>query len=897
MRTKLIFIFIFILSLTSYSFADDSGIVNIESHYTVTIHSANGLVDTDIIGKNNQTDAYVVLYKITKGEYWELCEIAHTQVTNDSRAPKWEESFEISLNTNEYFDDMLVARVVDRDKKKNRDQDLGYVALYCNKENKRQKEPLGEIVQRGSHTIRDPYNDFSKALKRGRGFLNFTIVKKPRSFYLKSYGGKKPDEALKDPLLSLLDVKVKTYFHPQSIYDGQIINQTPNYQEKLTEGDTVTFTVARLKKVIIPDFSKMKYPQALIRAQTLGLSKGYKTEKPTTDPRKNEYIAEQSLKVGRTVSLPAVLNLVVYKYEEPDPVPFPDLVGMSYIEAIRTLRNSGLRPGRVTRQAYDADTGEVISTNPSRKDETELMPNTPVSLVIAAPDMLGLTMAFPIEKKPGEVITLDFDKHEKYYVKFKSDISGYIRIKGPDGNEKLPMSGDIFTDGTTKVAMYSNWKDRRSFRVIPRDYIAELEWDTMTRKDGNAKVSFIYELIPEMDEFEINDTIYDAAYIFAGVRNETAIFPGDDVDWLVYEADADGYLRLNIDSVPDDEIKHYFMFKIYEEGTDVNLHKHETLPVSVKVFQGKKYFIRISILGVDRSIKTFGTTFDLVLEKDSTEPNDSFEKACEIEGNYSGEFYLMGKGEDDFFKLIPPQGADHVRITVEHPEWDMSPRLYWGRSPEELKDSDYCTPKREEHPCNIELNSSEPLYLKLWNDLAHIFSDEPFELNIAYPNDRDGSVDYAKKAYIELVDGNYEKSISLYKKAIELYEDSRYWHDMGMAYFNQKKWEDAKKCFEKAISIKPDYYLAHKSLGSVYGELKDYNASLTEFNTALSLNQDDPMLYYNIARSYEGIYNSDNSKTGALNEALGFSKKALNEIPDNEKVKKQYNRIKQKVSK
>ena len=38
--------------------------------------------------------------------------------------------------------------------------------------------------------------------------------------------------------------------------------------------------------------------------------------------------------------------------------------------------------------------------------------------------------------------------------------------------------------------------------------------------------------------------------------------------------------------------------------------------------------------------------------------------------------------------------------------------------------------------------------------------------------------------------------------------------------------------------------------------------------------------------TYEGMHISDNSNTEALNEALQFSEKALNKIPDNEKVKK-----------
>lgn len=537
-----------------------------------------------------------------------------------------------------------------------------------------------------------------------------------------------------------------------------------------------------------------------------------------------------------------------------------------------------------------------------------------------------------------------------------------------------------------------------------------------------------------MDPAEPNDTIDEATNIVAGVRNDIAIYPGEEEDWFTYTADADGYLRLTIEDVPD-AIDHAFMFKVYEEGSDTNLHAGDYLPVSLKVFKGKKYFIKISILGRDRSPETFGVTFDLVLEKDPTEPNDTIKTAYPLEGDYSGIFYFMGKAEDDWLKAYPPKWARYMVISTKHPEYLMTPRIYWGRTEEELKNTTYI--HHDTYPATILIDSSAPYYLHMCNEHPLQYSDEPFDLSISYfpgsdinnkntsqetaipikinepapfvlapasnedwfsfntngkqelfvgilnmvtdknircqllngqgegieriilsdetennklivpgagkyylqvkfdyPNvsshremaltlmdrnnldalaetdeepvtepdqkeeisDREKSIELAQKAYEHLKKSEYPQSIDLFNQAIKLYEDQRYWHDMGIAYFSQKKWEDAKKCFEKAISIEPNYYLAHKSLGSVYGELKDYNASLTELNTALSLKRDDPMLYYNIARSYEGIYNSDNSNTDALKEALQYSEKALNKIPDNEKVKKQYTRIKQKIS-
>jgi hypothetical protein len=44
------------------------------------------------------------------------------------------------------------------------------------------------------------------------------------------------------------------------------------------------------------------------------------------------------------------------------------------------------------------------------------------------------------------------------------------------------------------------------------------------------------------------------------------------------------------------------------------------------------------------------------------------------------------------------------------------------------------------------------------------------------------------------------------------------------------------------------------------------------------------------------MHTKNKNNTKALNEALQYSEKALNQMPDNEKAKKQYTRIKQKLS-
>jgi len=1040
MKIRLIFVIIsFLFTCTLSSQAQEGKDF---PSYEITIKSAKGLMETDA-GMNNKTDPYAILYSLQNAgdDRYLLREIGRTAVIQDTNNPRWNYTAKFTPQNPLEITDKFLIRVVDEDKKMPRDLDIGLFQF------KYTHDVDDKIIQSDNYdsNIMDLWKEFRLLSPRAiyntitfqkvrPGTVTVGIKKIHTNVTVPNFAGQRWDQIQSriqnDTSLSLA---YKAQIVTDDTKDGIILSQNPASGTSVKYGSTVGLSVGQIQKISIPGFTNMLFTDVLLRLRSLNLSIGNKTYEETSNPRLQGKIAGQSPAPGTTVKVPASIDITVFKYVQPEPVDFPDIIGLTYHEAYNKLGDGGLSVGTVKKKPVDDKSGVVVETNPVWQEGMTLPPGTRVSMVLAAPELLGMSMAFPIAKQPGEMITLDFNKAKEYYLKLTVDQKGYVRFLDPEGSQKLPLSGDFFIPGEETIASYSSWDDRRIFKVLPQEYYMKFSWTNMvTKTKDNAIVKFKYEIVPEMDPVEPNDTIDEATNIIAGVRNDIAIYPGEESDWFTYTADADGYLRLTIEDVPD-EIEHAFMFEVYEDGSDEDLHTAEYLPVSVKVFKDKKYFIRVHILGKDRSTKTFGITMDLELEKDPTEPNDTIETAYPLEGDYSGIFYFMGKGEHDWFKAYPPKWARYLVISARHSESLMIPRVYWGRTEEELKNSDYV--KIAGYPVTIPIDSTEPYYLHTYNEHILKYSDIPFDLNISYfpgsdinkkntsletaaplninepeafvlappgnrdwfsfsangdqelfvdipnmvdedikcqlldgqgevitsimlsdkagnnkiivpkagkyylqvyfdyPNisshqemalklmdknnldsaenqeeeplkeidqeevsDRQRSIDLAKIAYEHLKKSEYQQSIDLYNQAIELYEDQRYWHDMGIAYFNQKKWEDAKNCFEKAISVEPNYYIAHKSLGSVYGELKDYEASLKEFKEALSLKRDDPMLYYNIARSYEGLHISDNSNTKALKEALQFSEKALNKLPDNEKVKIQYDRIKQKIS-
>jgi tetratricopeptide (TPR) repeat protein len=63
--------------------------------------------------------------------------------------------------------------------------------------------------------------------------------------------------------------------------------------------------------------------------------------------------------------------------------------------------------------------------------------------------------------------------------------------------------------------------------------------------------------------------------------------------------------------------------------------------------------------------------------------------------------------------------------------------------------------------------------------------------------------------------------------------DPKTWNNLGVLYFNEGSFEDARQCFEKSISFCPQYYDALFNLRDTCRELGDYRAA-AEFERVLS---------------------------------------------------------------
>ena len=73
---------------------------------------------------------------------------------------------------------------------------------------------------------------------------------------------------------------------------------------------------------------------------------------------------------------------------------------------------------------------------------------------------------------------------------------------------------------------------------------------------------------------------------------------------------------------------------------------------------------------------------------------------------------------------------------------------------------------------------------------------------------------------------------------------------LGNSYLLQKKFSQAQRAYETLIDLEPDNPLGYFRLGSLHQQLKQYEAALTNFEKALSLNSQLLEVFINIVRVY-----------------------------------------------
>jgi tetratricopeptide (TPR) repeat protein len=95
----------------------------------------------------------------------------------------------------------------------------------------------------------------------------------------------------------------------------------------------------------------------------------------------------------------------------------------------------------------------------------------------------------------------------------------------------------------------------------------------------------------------------------------------------------------------------------------------------------------------------------------------------------------------------------------------------------------------------------------------------------------------------------------MYREALETYKsgppDSPVLaNKIGIAYHQMLDLEDARKYYERAVKLRPEYAEAINNLGTIYYARKSYRRSITQYKKALRLTPDSASILSNLGTAY-----------------------------------------------
>ncbi len=157
---------------------------------------------------------------------------------------------------------------------------------------------------------------------------------------------------------------------------GTIVEQDPRADEQVKQGRTLYLTITRSEAPIfkMPELKDVSLRQAEAILSSYGLKMGQQIFKP--DLAKNAVlsmmISGHEIKAGQDVAKGSVIDLIVGDGLGNTNVTVPDLLGLSYAEALFVLKGSSLNVGSVFYQGNISDTlnATIYSQNPMPQDSS-----------------------------------------------------------------------------------------------------------------------------------------------------------------------------------------------------------------------------------------------------------------------------------------------------------------------------------------------------------------------------------------------------------------------------------------------------------------------------------------------------------------------------------------------
>jgi tetratricopeptide (TPR) repeat protein len=127
---------------------------------------------------------------------------------------------------------------------------------------------------------------------------------------------------------------------------------------------------------------------------------------------------------------------------------------------------------------------------------------------------------------------------------------------------------------------------------------------------------------------------------------------------------------------------------------------------------------------------------------------------------------------------------------------------------------------------------------------AYAFAQQPAKAMLDTPRQPTSATPSPVPVTVEMR-GDIFMARKQYREAIETYaqgsaKDAVLRNKTGIAYHQMLDLDRARKCYEDALKIKPDYFEAMNNLGTVYYAKKSYRRAISWYNRALKVDEDSP---------------------------------------------------------
>lgn len=100
-------------------------------------------------------------------------------------------------------------------------------------------------------------------------------------------------------------------------------------------------------------------------------------------------------------------------------------------------------------------------------------------------------------------------------------------------------------------------------------------------------------------------------------------------------------------------------------------------------------------------------------------------------------------------------------------------------------------------------------------------------------------------------EGNIDKAIEEYKKALKVYDDNAYlYNNMGISYYKKGDFEKALECYKKSIKISPNFAIVHNNIGVLYDGIGNIKDAIKEYKKAIEIRPNYAEAYKNLGLTF-----------------------------------------------